>query len=486
MCIPGTNYRQITGHFKNPDDPDDKSFEPHPTDYPVVELEYPNTNASERFILLAPKDPDHYNPIICLESTLHTTVKHYLTPAQQSMFGTLPDTDVADDDSSDDELPPPPSDAPSPPLSQVSTPSSDTSASSSLSSHSSLSLFSNCSISSASSLSSICALSSYARSASPFSPPSIDYLRLLQRAIRKEDGPLFLKVMTAINTLLALLKYPPLPIDPFQPVSTNKFLGMVRSWPRIPSPVVQRIVEEAYQRAVGPNVDMLRRYEAFSSEVYGELMPTFVTEVFRATGLTENSLFVDLGSGVGNVVLQASLETGCRSYGIELKPGPAELAKSQLEQFKIRCKMWGVRMGDVELERGNMLESPRVDQLVREADVVLVNNKVFLEPLNEALRQKFLDLKEGAIVVSLKCLMGSVRSTARERSSSPALKERNADDIGEIFTVTARPYFPGSVSWGGAGGEYFLQRMNREDYARRKLQFENSRAGSGRVTRSRR
>ena len=60
------------------------------------------------------------------------------------------------------------------------------------------------------------------------------------------------------------------------------------------------------------------------------------------------------------------------------------------------------------------------------------------------------------------------------------------DDIGEIFTVTARPYRPGSVSWGGGGGEYFLQRMNREDYARRKMLFENSRAGSARVTRSRR
>ena len=52
--------------------------------------------------------------------------------------------------------------------------------------------------------------------------------------------------------------------------------------------------------------------------------------------------------------------------------------------------------------------------------------------------------------------------------------------------MTARPYRPGSVSWGGGGGEYFLQRMNREDYARRKMLFENSRAGSARVTRSRR
>lgn len=54
--------------------------------------------------------------------------------------------------------------------------------------------------------------------------------------------------------------------------------------------------------------------------------------------------------------------------------------------------------------------------------------------VNEALKQKFLDLKEGAIVVSLKCLMGSGRTTARngitrERSASPALKERNVSPL---------------------------------------------------------
>ncbi len=34
--------------FKNPDDPEDKSFEAHSTDYPVVDLEFPNTGACER------------------------------------------------------------------------------------------------------------------------------------------------------------------------------------------------------------------------------------------------------------------------------------------------------------------------------------------------------------------------------------------------------------------------------------------------------
>lgn len=78
--------------FSNPLNPDDLSFDPHPTLYPYATLEYPNTGASERyahvphrmtmsislpvrFILLAPKDKDHYNPIMCLESSLHVIIE---------------------------------------------------------------------------------------------------------------------------------------------------------------------------------------------------------------------------------------------------------------------------------------------------------------------------------------------------------------------------------------------------------------------------
>ncbi|KAI0668731.1 S-adenosyl-L-methionine-dependent methyltransferase [Trametes maxima] len=475
-------------HFNNPDDPNDRSFDPHPTDYPFTYLEYPNTGASERFILLAPKDKDHYNPIMCLESSLHTIIEYYLTPAQRWLFGTLPSKDLTDEDLIESDCPSPHSYAASPPTS-IPSPGSDSSSSSSSSQASQFSQYTDSSITSASSLSSVSALSCYAKQRTPSGPPTVDYLKLFQRAVHRHDGPLFLKVMGAINALLCMLKYPPIPMDPFQPAPPNALRAAVQPWTHLDSDVVQRVIEETYQRAVGPHVHRLTRYAPFSSAVYGELLPPFASDIFRQTGLREGMLFIDLGAGVGNVVLQAALETGCRAYGIELAPDPACIGRSQLEQFQIRCRMWGVRPGEVELEEGDMLLSAKVDKLVKEADVVLVNNKVFDHKLNEALRQKFLDLKEGAVVVSLTCLMGSVRATARntisrERSSSPALKERNLDDIGEIFTVTSRPYYAGSVSWGNGGGDYFLQRMNREDYARRRQQLETAR--SGRSMRSRR
>ncbi|KAH0838739.1 S-adenosyl-L-methionine-dependent methyltransferase [Lanmaoa asiatica] len=422
-------------YFRNPDDPEDMSFEVE--GFPTADLEYPNNYANEKFMLLVPKDKDHYNPIMCLEQSLYGIIDSYLSPAQKALFGSLPAESL-----SDDTPPPSPSQLTRPEPSDASNP-----------------------------------LDAPPEPPNPPQPlndaAQPDYLRLFQRAIRRHDGPLFLSTLESINQLLRSLKYPPLPSDVFLPAPPNVLTSAVRSWthPRgIPEKVILRIVDETYQRCVGPNIKNLHRYEAFSSEVYGELMPSFTSDIITATGLNSSSLLMDLGSGVGNVLLQASLQTGCRSYGIELLEGPADVARQQWKQFQKRCRMWGVRSGEVELEEGDMLQSKRVSELLGEADVVLVNNKVFQQSLNEALRAKFLDLKEGAIVVSLKPF---VAPNAR-------VTERNVDDICAIFDVVERPYRSGSVSWGSGGGTYYLHRVDRVGYANVKQRFENLRARSAR------
>jgi len=190
-----------------------------------------------------------------------------------------------------------------------------------------------------------------------------------------------MKTMASINAILRVLKYPPLPDDPLLPPGGNALKEYVKQWSPsgMPKDIGLRLIEETYQRCVGPQVHTLRNYEAFSSETYGELMPSLVSDIIRHTGLGEDSLFLDLGCGVGNVVLQASLQTGCRSFGVEIMPAPATMAREQLEQLKIRARMWGVSMGEVELEEGDLLKSERVAKLMSEADVVLINNKVFKE-----------------------------------------------------------------------------------------------------------
>ncbi|KAF7340197.1 Histone-lysine N-methyltransferase, H3 lysine-79 specific [Mycena venus] len=402
--------RTYCAYFKNLEDPTDCKFKPHPKNYPYVELEYPNTHSSERFILLAPKDKDHYNPIMDVEKTLYTIIECYLTPAQQALFGPIPkDTLFGWDDA------PSPAPSPTPPRSHSS--SGSTSSLSSITSSSSS------------------GLSSLSDASSHLLPPSAgkpNHLRAVQRAIHRRDGPSFLAAFDKINDLLRMLKYPKLPADSFQNPAPNALKEMVNSWTDtgLPKKVLMRIIEENYQRSVGPHVQKLKQYEAFSSAVYGELMPSLVHEIIQLTKLNEDSLFLDLGSGVGNVVVQASLQTGCRSYGIELNPKPAKVARDMAANFKV---------GDIELEEGDMLRSSRVDELIRQADVVLVDNKVFEQSLNEQLRPKFLDLKEGAYVVSLAPFVPSLNAR---------VTERNVDDISAIFDVTERPYHSGSVSWG--------------------------------------
>ncbi|KAF7306373.1 Histone-lysine N-methyltransferase, H3 lysine-79 specific [Mycena indigotica] len=431
------HLRTYRGYFKNYQDPSDRSFQQSPNRYPTVELEYPNRTASEKYILLAPVDKDHYNPIMDVEKTLYTIVENYLTPAQQALFGPIPSGTLFIDL---DETPP-----------SISPPNS-TDSSRSISSD---------------------------LNSSPtrkWQGPKPNVLRAVQRAIHRKDGPAFMEAMEKANNILRGLKYPQL-TDVFMDVP-NLLMNTVQSWTdkELPKNLLMRVVEENYQRSVGPYMQSLKQYEAFSSAVYGELTPSLIYKIVRQTGLNSNSLFIDLGSGVGNIVVQASLQSGCHSYGVELNRKPAKIAAKMVKSFQVRARMWGLECGKVEVEEGDMITSPHVHKLLSQADVVLINNKIFPQTLNEQLRPKFLDLKEGAYVVSLAPFVPSLNGR---------VTERNLDDISTIFEVKEFPYHSGDVSWGSAGGSYYVHRVDRKGYAAIRAELENSSRTSSRSSRRR-
>lgn len=94
------------------------------------------------------------------------------------------------------------------------------------------------------------------------------------------------------------------------------------------------------------------------------------------TGLKPGMHFLDLGSGVGNVVLQAAMQAGCTSAGVECMAKPADLARAQLSQMQDRLRLWGLNMGAAEMMEGDFREVDLTRHLQR-ADVVLVNNYAF-------------------------------------------------------------------------------------------------------------
>ncbi len=220
----------------------------------------------------------------------------------------------------------------------------------------------------------------------------------------------------------------------------------------VPLKMVECILRQVYDRAVSPKVELLKHYENGTDNIYGELKPRFVCEALAEAGLKSDQVFVDLGSGVGNVVLQAALEFGCESWGCEMMENACKLADAQQKEFGARCRLWGIRTGRVRLERGDFLENGEIQKTMRRADVILVNNQAFTPQLNQNLTDLFLDLKDGCKIVSLKSFVPHGHQITSRNLSNPV----------NLLDVWEGEYHSGSVSWTDAGGNYFIAKKDEK------------------------
>lgn len=217
---------------------------------------------------------------------------------------------------------------------------------------------------------------------------------------------------------------------------------------RVDIKLVEHIIkDQVYARTVSPQVHLVRDYESFSDNVYGELLPKFLSRIFKETHLKSDQIFVDLGSGVGNCVLQAALEIGCESWGCEMMENPNTLAQLQAAEFPARCRLWGIKPGKVNLIHGDFLKNEDVKKILKRADVILVNNQAFTAELNDKLKYVFLDLKEGAQIVSLKPF----------RSPAHKIKESNVNDPINVLEVVEKERWSGMVSWSDDPGKWYHQ-----------------------------
>ncbi|KAK4696803.1 [histone H3]-lysine79 N-trimethyltransferase, partial [Lecanoromycetidae sp. Uapishka_2] len=221
----------------------------------------------------------------------------------------------------------------------------------------------------------------------------------------------------------------------------------IDQWKAVDLKLLERILTQTYSRTVSPRVHMLRHYQNGTDNVYGELLPKFISNILKKdTKLKSDQIFVDLGSGVGNCVLQAALEIGCESWGCEMMENACDLAELQEKEFNARCRLWGLSVGDIHLERGDFLGNPNILKILQKADVILVNNQAFTPKLNEDLTNLFLDLKEGAKVVSLKSFV----------PHGNKIQEKNVEAAYNRLAVVERTYYSACVSWTDAPGTYYV------------------------------
>ena len=257
----------------------------------------------------------------------------------------------------------------------------------------------------------------------------------LNRAVKKKSEIDLMGVIDEYNTALAQL------------VDRGTVSSILDEKKGLHPGLVERILNQTYSRTVSPNLKLLKRYEAGTDNVYGELLPRFISSILKKdTGMRSDQVFVDLGSGVGNVVLQAALEIGCESWGCEMMEEYSKVAQIQHREFEARCRLWGLAIGDIHLEQGDFLVNQAIKDVLKRADVVLVNNQVFTPELNQHLTTLFLDLKDGCRIVSL-------------RSFVPAghrITDRNSENPYNLLDVEEKRYYSNCVSWTSQSGTYFV------------------------------
>lgn len=223
---------------------------------------------------------------------------------------------------------------------------------------------------------------------------------------------------------------------------------------KVSSKFVKFIMQLIYNKAIC-DPDKLNQYEPFSPQVYGETSFDLITEMIKRVPLTENDIFIDLGSGVGNVVLQVAALSNCKlAFGIEKAEWPAKYAKSMEDEFRLVMNWFGKKFSNCQLYNGDFLHDsdPNVNlkEMINEAKLIFVNNYAFGAEVDHQLKLRFSNMTEGAIIVSSKAF----------RQENFRINCRNLNDIGAILNTTEFAPICGHVSWTDKPVKYYFQKID--------------------------
>lgn len=213
---------------------------------------------------------------------------------------------------------------------------------------------------------------------------------------------------------------------------------------------VQQILLRIYSRIVSTESRKLRSYKAFTAEVYGELLPSFTSEVLTKVNLQPQHKFYDLGSGVGNTTFQAALEFGVHlSGGCELMEHASKLTELQTMLLNKHLALLGLKKLPLNFALlQSFVDNNTVRQAVIECDVLLVNNYLFDVNLNTAVGKMLYGLKPGTKIISLRNFIRPRYKASGDKTIFDYLKvERHemSNYLSVSWTANKVPYYISTV-----------------------------------------
>ncbi|CAL8082721.1 unnamed protein product [Calicophoron daubneyi] len=167
--------------------------------------------------------------------------------------------------------------------------------------------------------------------------------------------------------------------------------------------------------------------------------------------ISAEDTFIDLGSGVGQVVLQVAACSKAKfCYGVEKAEYPAMCAANLDREFRRWMEFYGKSYRPYLLERGDFL-SPEYHERITSASVLFANNFAFGPEVDHQLKQRFANLKEGARIISSKAFC----------PLNFRITDRNLGDIGSIMRVTCLNPIQDAVSWTDKPFSYYVHTIDR-------------------------
>jgi hypothetical protein len=183
-------------------------------------------------------------------------------------------------------------------------------------------------------------------------------LMSLQTAVVPQDPPLIVPTIESVEELLAWRD-----TDCIQ----ARYYEYCRVWYSQPAPT------DAWKPSGGDHYSN-------REQTYGEVTPEGMMCFFAELGIGKDDVFLDIGSGLGNLTLYASFVHGIKkSYGIEIQRNRHDVAEEIADDLALLQKSyWG--RSNVEFvftTESNLADCPNIKSILSEVSIIFCNNILF-------------------------------------------------------------------------------------------------------------
>ncbi|KAJ8613655.1 hypothetical protein CTAYLR_003140 [Chrysophaeum taylorii] len=183
---------------------------------------------------------------------------------------------------------------------------------------------------------------------------------------------------------------------------------------------------------------------------YGRLLFGATQKVIEILDIKRDETFVDIGSGIGNVVMQVACTVGCASRGLELMPDRVFVGSRILTDLEYLVSERGWGMGDCDFKQGNLTHEKKYCDI---ADAAFVNNfeevfgarsaKTGSDSLDRHVASIFAAMRPGSRMLTLEPLT----SLGLSRKEANLRRKDKKNDLASFFEVSEHSLSPARYEW---------------------------------------